>query len=253
MTDDRKRGLYTTLLILIVLAGVLPAVAAPGSAPAGGPAQVLQAYPYPSPDHVVYLPLVESAAFCPGAAQVLQNTGFEQGLAYWIWGGDPQASTFAAVAGAYSVWLGGYNYAVDTIRQDAIVPDYAETGAVYLSWLMYSNELPYEPRDRMEVLVYDAADNVLAEVSVDSGLARGAWYGLRLPIPNVASYRGQPLSVRIYGYTDGTLSTSWYVDEVWLRFGCGAVLAEEDGAEFTPLEGAPAPAEMDREKVVVGD
>ncbi|MHB1295540.1 MAG: hypothetical protein ACYC4R_11155 [Anaerolineae bacterium] len=242
MNHKRRRGLYTTLLVCIVLAGVLPTLAAPP----GGRGAALQA----TPEHAVYLPIAAKPAYCPGVVQVLQNTGFEQGLVYWALGGNPMTSTNAAVSGYYSVWLGGYNDAVDTIRQDAAVPSWAESGAVYLSWLMYSDELAYEPHDRMEVVIYDAGGNVVTETSIDSGMWRGAWYGLRLPIPNVASYRGQALSVRVYAFTDGSLVTSWYVDEVWLRFGCGMELAGAQGAEFTPVDGAQAPAKMGAEKVV---
>ena len=166
---------------------------------------------------------------CDGYTQALSNPSFEASVAPWSVTGLAQRSTSYAVDGVYSMRFGNYNNANDQVAQTVVVPTWAETAAVYFSWIMFSSDSTTTQYDALIVGVFDQRGILIASGSIWNTNSRGAWYASRLVISNIAAYRGESLVLAIGGFTDSTLSTRWYVDLVWLVFACGSVIADTDG------------------------
>ena len=177
---------------------------------------------------------------CSTRQQLLSNPSFEGGLAPWevLWG-TPLRTTLFARTGLSSVLFGGYNNALDVLVQSFTVPPWAETGAVYVSVLMFSSDSLYVNFDWLGVEVYAPTSTVpIAAGKVWNTAPRGLWTTWRLTIPNLAAYRGQALSLWLGGVTDFSLTTSWYVDDAELYVACGPLVAAPESPTVRPL--APA-------------
>lgn len=165
-----------------------------------------------------------SPSGCNRLYQGVVNPSFEEGFAGWDVYGFASLTRAAAVDGQYSVDLGGYNNSRDAVAQDVIVPDWAQTAALYASWYMLTTDPLVD--DALALSVFDSNSNVINRSWVWNDAPQGAWYYTRTGVPNVQNYRGQALRVLISGFTDSSYPTSWYVDQVWLVFGCGSSIAQ---------------------------
>lgn len=121
---------------------------------------------------------------------------------------------------------------------------WAENAAVYFAWRMHSNDSAYLAWDKFAIEVYDEYDNRIAFSEVFNNDPRqNAWYTARLPISSISNYKGQNISVWIGAATDGSLYTYWWVDKVWLSFGCGSqITALQDYEELVSAEEGVTPS-----------
>ncbi len=83
------------------------------------------------------------------------------------------------------------------------------------------------------VQVYDEHSLVVTDKRIYNTDTRGWWTAERLPISDIATYRGQQLRVSIWATGDEQLPTSFFVDKVWLVFGCGIPLSTGDNLTAT--------------------
>ncbi len=203
----------------------------------------------PSGEPASYLPIVMRAPTptpiptpCNTSVGVLTNGGFERGLEHWVSSGSPQITTAPGKEG-HSVRLGGRDSAEDVLLQGAAMPHWGESGALYLSVFMKSTDSTTDRRDSLSAIVFDDQSQPIASAVVANTSPRDDWLDLRIPIPNAVNYRTRPLMVFIGGSTDSAAPTTWYVDNVDLRFGCGATLAGAYSASPDALI-EPAPPEL---------
>jgi len=162
---------------------------------------------------------------CYGAAQVVLNPSFETG--WWPWmiqKGYPERTSAHAADGLYSVWFGGYNDAMDWLVQDMIAPQWADDAALYFCWRMISEDSPLQSYDYLTLWLWDEdVGEGLLYAEVNNTATRG--YGFsrcaQLAPEDVIAARGHTLRVVIGGYTNSTLPTEWFVDNVRLYFACG--------------------------------
>ncbi|MGH9277637.1 MAG: S8 family serine peptidase [Acidimicrobiales bacterium] len=151
----------------------------------------------------------------PPSGNALVNPGFESGTTGWTQsssGGYQLITTTRPRTGSYGVYLGGYNSAVESIRQTVTVPT---NGTLRYYWYMTSSESGATVYDRLYVRVYRASDGVLLSSSqrVTNASARNAWYQDSV---SLASYAGQSVWVSFYATTDSSLSTSFFIDDTSL-------------------------------------
>jgi hypothetical protein len=158
---------------------------------------------------------------------MVQNPSFEgaspepwalaNGAVYWV---------TCSADGLYCLQFGGANNESEVVAQEltAPVPEWAETGAVYFSWRMLSQDVTTYPYDKFSVQLWDKYQggytNVLAS-GVYNTDSRGVWYTERLAIPSAPALRGHPLLVALVAATDESYPTWWYIDNVRVVFACG--------------------------------
>lgn len=228
------RVLVAALAVLVALTVLVLPAAAPTS----------QAYPVParlympmafrnySSSAATPLPTVTATptpAPCAQSVQLLANPSFEEGGAFWVAvTGSPAIVSGIAVDGIRSVRLGGVNYAQDSIGQFVTVPTWAESAALYYSWLMFSDDSLTVWWDGLTVGVNDEFSAILASRTQWNTGLRGYWQPERVPVPNIAAYRGHRIHVVIVASTDAAYPTTFYVDKVWLVFACGPAVASLD-------------------------
>jgi hypothetical protein len=187
------------------------------------------------PLHRNYLPLVQThptptpttVPACNQAVQTLANPGFSGTLSPWQASGIPWLYCDVPAWGCVA-YLGGYNYANDWLVQSTVVPGWAETAAVYFDWIMYSEDSLTAAYDYMVVSVVAGPPGATVEIGQfvhDNRDDDGTWYISRMSWADVTSLRGQPISVRVYAFSDGSYVTDWFVDNVELWFGCGTAIA----------------------------
>jgi len=171
---------------------------------------------------MVFLPYVAGPPCSNPSTQVLADTSFEDSPSAWtVVLGDPTRSASYARTGAYSMLFGGHDGATDVISQTVTVPPWAETAVLSYSWRMYSNDSESYVSDFMSPTVVYGGVGLASQV-INNTSSRAAWYSARLPLNNIADYRGQTLRVTFVAITSGFYPTWWYVDDVELWFGCGA-------------------------------
>lgn len=150
-----------------------------------------------------------------GGGGALQNGGFENGVAPWVEsssGGYSIVSTSRPHAGSYSAYMGGYNYATESVTQSVTVPT---NGTLTFYWYMTSSEGSTTAYDYLRVKLLNSSNQVLATVKTHSNRdARSAWTQDSV---SLASYAGQTVKLQFEVTTDSSLSTTFYVDDVTLN------------------------------------
>lgn len=150
----------------------------------------------------------------PGGTERIVNGGFESGTSPWV---QSSANGYQLIdgtrphAGTRSVYLGGYNNANDQIYQTITVPS---NGTLTYWWYMTTQETSH-PWDYMRVRLYNTSGTLLTTLRTWSdGSGAGTW---RQDSLSLASYAGQTVRVHFSATTDGSLTTSFFVDDVSVR------------------------------------
>ena len=149
----------------------------------------------------------------PGT-NVLRNPGFEEGRTAWTEsssGGYALITTDRPRTGSYSTWMGGYNYATESIRQTVTVPS---NGTLTYWWRMETSESGSAVYDRLRVQLLSSSGTVLATLRTWSNASTEAvWSSDTI---SLAGYAGQSVQLRFLTTTDSSLATSFFVDDVAL-------------------------------------
>lgn len=150
-----------------------------------------------------------------GGGGSLQNGGFESGTAPWVEyssGGYTLVSTNRPHAGAYSAWMGGYNYATESVTQTVTVPT---NGTLRYYWYMTSSEGTTTAYDYLRVKILNTSNTVLATVATRSNRdSRNAWIQDTV---SLAGYAGQTVKIQFEVKTDSSVRTDFWVDDVTLN------------------------------------
>lgn len=163
---------------------------------------------------------------CNTKLQLLQNPGFETGWPPWkTMKGFVYRLELCAFHGAYGLGFGGANDEEELVLQRVLVPHWATKGAAYFSWKMLSNDSPVLRYDAFVLQIWDPlapeGENAIALSFVWNSDDEGNWHTTRLEIPHVHQLQGRALDVCLWGLTDFSLPTWWYIDDVQLVFACG--------------------------------
>jgi hypothetical protein len=153
-----------------------------------------------------------------GGGELVVNGGFEGSAAAWVLAGNAYRSTggYAHGGTGYSV-LGYYNSANGTEYQSVVIP---ATAAGTLSfWLNVtsSETTTTTVYDRLYLEVRSTAGVLLGTVATFSNLHKAAAGAYTLRSFSLAAWKGQTIRVQFRATTDGSLATSFRVDDVSLR------------------------------------
>lgn len=184
-----------------------------------------------------------SLAICLNGARVraashelLSNNNFESGATIWnayaLSGGDPLSAGITnlgnAHQGTWYAWLGDFNTshfnAIGAVKQTVYIPSYTSTATL----TFYLNVTSQETTSKTN---YDKLDAYLRTYPGDvQAVAFHEWgnldkdpngiktnYVLQAYTKDVSAYAGQTMTFQFYGITDGTLSTTFRVDDVSLK------------------------------------
>ncbi len=152
----------------------------------------------------------------PGGGNAILNPGFESGPGVswteYSSAGYNLVTTSRPRTGSYGVWEGGYNNAVEYIYQSVTVPT---NGTLRYWWRMETSETSATRYDWMEVRLYNNAGTYLTTLRTwDNRSAKNVWTQDTI---SLAAYAGQTVRVTFWTDTDGSLATSFFVDDVSLQ------------------------------------
>ncbi len=152
---------------------------------------------------------------CATSSQLLGNPGFETGSALpWTASAgvvDNSASP-SAHSGSWKAWLDGYGTShTDDLHQQVTIPA-AACSATLGFWLQITTaetttSIAY---DTLTVTVRDTAGTVLGTLATYSNLNRSGWTQRSF---DLTAYRGQTVRLQFHGVEDGSLQTSFLVDD----------------------------------------
>ena len=152
--------------------------------------------------------------------QILSNPGFETGTASpWVTGtGVIDSSTSeAAHSGSWKAWMDGYGSAhTDTLYQQVAISSTA-TSATLTFWLHVdtAETTTTSAYDTLKLQVRNSSGSVLATLATYSNLNAGT--GFQQKSFDLSSYKGQTIQVYLVGVEDGSLQTSFVVDDFALN------------------------------------
>jgi Subtilase family len=152
----------------------------------------------------------------PVHAQILLNPGFEAGAANWTATAGVIGSFGGARTGSSLASLNGYGvYHVDTLEQQVTIPSDA-TAATLSFWLkIATDEAPAYPYDNLRIELLDPSGTILATPATYSNLNQTSGV-YQLEQVDVLAYKGQTIRVRFHGTEDGSLATSFFIDDTAL-------------------------------------
>jgi murein DD-endopeptidase MepM/ murein hydrolase activator NlpD len=175
----------------------------------------------------VFLPstLNEGGNNCPGCGEMIRNSGFESGKTDWTEVGvdiiDNRSYPNLPItpyAGDWLAWLGGRNYASDTIYQNFNVPTGLKSAR--LRYVVYmSTAESGGVYDQLVVRLRTAGGDLIQNLdSVDNTFTpTQQWVAREVLVPALTSYQGQTMRISFEATTDGNLVSSFYLDNISLQ------------------------------------
>jgi hypothetical protein len=153
------------------------------------------------------------------ATQLLGNPGFESGAVTWTAssGVIDNSTGEAAHSGSWKAWMDGYGSAhTDTLMQQVAIPS-GKTSATLTFWLHIdtAETTTTTAYDTLKVQIRNSSGTVLATLATYSNLNANTGYAQKSFSLN--SYIGQTIQVYLVGTEDGTLQTSFVVDDFALN------------------------------------
>jgi hypothetical protein len=153
------------------------------------------------------------------ATQLLGNPGFESGAVTWTAssGVIDNSTGEAAHSGSWKAWMDGYGSAhTDTLMQQVAIPS-GKTSATLTFWLHVdtAETTTTTAYDTLKVQIRNSSGTVLATLATYSNLNANTGYAQKSFSLN--SYIGQTIQVYLVGTEDGTLQTSFVVDDFALN------------------------------------
>jgi hypothetical protein len=154
------------------------------------------------------------------AQQLLGNTGFETGTASpWVAasGVVTNSASEAAHGGTWKAWMDGYGAAhTDTLYQQVAIPSTITT-ATLTFWLHIdtAETTTTTAYDTLKLQIRNSSGTVLATLVTYSNL--NANTGFAQKTFDLSAYKGQTIQVYLVGVEDGTLQTSFVVDDFALN------------------------------------
>ena len=156
-----------------------------------------------------------------GSSQLLLNTGFESGGTSWTMTAGVACTNAGcagetAHAGTGFAWLDGYGSAhTDTVSQGVAIP--AGKASATLAFFLHIDTRETTTTtafDKLTVQVLNSGGTVLATLATYSNLNAAAGYVAKSL--DMTPYIGQTVTIKFTGTEDGSLATSFVLDDVTL-------------------------------------
>ncbi|HZY45197.1 MAG TPA: M23 family metallopeptidase [Anaerolineae bacterium] len=186
----------------------------------------------PSMTHTAYFPLIvreypKREPACVEGQNLLTNSGFEDGVgsAPWVQVRNSTADSIDAnwpYSGVYSVWLGGRNLADEEALQSFVVPYYTDGITLTFKRYLTTQETALNTvYDHFEVVLENTVGNEISPQLQFSNLStKNVWMAESAAFDGAQAWTGQRLRLSIKGMTDGSLPSSFFVDEVSVQTRC---------------------------------
>jgi len=153
------------------------------------------------------------------------NPGFESGAVNWSQGGYYSIITddsSLSRSGNWVAWLGGYDYATDSLYQDITIPASASQASINFWYYIYTSETTiYSAWDKLIVSIENPTTGVRLATLTKSNLD-AALNWRQSTTMDVSAYAGQTVRLKFYATTDFGDPTSFLIDDVSLTIGVSA-------------------------------
>jgi subtilase family serine protease len=154
-----------------------------------------------------------------GSSQLLGNTGFETGSAA-PWSASSgvidNSSSEPAHQGSWKAWMDGYGRShTDTVSQQVSIP--AGKSSATLQYYLHidtAETTSSTAYDKLTVQVLNSSGTVLGTLATFSNLNKVSGYAVHTA--DLSRYVGQTVTLRFRGVEDGSLQTSFVLDDVTL-------------------------------------
>lgn len=150
--------------------------------------------------------------------QLLGNPGFETGTAPWVasTGVVDNSNGEPAHSGSWKAWLNGYGTShTDTLKQTVTIPASATSATLSFYLHIDSAETTTSAAyDKLSVQLVNSSGTLLTTLATYSNLNKASGYAQRTF--DVTRYKGQSVTLRLTGAEDGSLQTSFVVDDASL-------------------------------------
>jgi len=183
--------------------------------------------------------------------QWLLNPSFESGGSPWsITHATPERPTLSNLHsshGSWSFYTGGRNNLYQRTIQTVTAPNNATSASLWFNKKMFSLDITTVAVDFLVVGVLDQNGSAINYAALSNTGNRGGWVTYKVPITNLAAHLGRQMDVVIAAETDASLTSWWYVDEVYLVFDCASTDARpaaDAPAGDTPMDRADAQARL---------
>ena len=158
---------------------------------------------------------------------MLSNGGFEDGpgSAPWV---QVKNSTSEIIdntqhySGLYSAWLGGRNTADEEVLQSFVIPYYTDAVTLTFKRLLTTQEVEPLVYDHFEFVLENQVGNEVSPQVTFNNLSanRNVWAAETAVFSGFQNWGNRRLRLSIKGMTDGTLPSSFFVDDVSLQARC---------------------------------
>ena len=151
----------------------------------------------------------------PTCWDLIENGGFEgTSLLPWQVTGAAMRAEHRVHSGNYSLWLGGYNNANDSIAQTVTIPTGVISATVQYWWLLETTESDH-PHDYLYVELRSPTGALLDTLQViDDGRSPGVWLAESF---DVSSWAGQTVKLVFRAETNADQFSSFFIDDVVLE------------------------------------
>ena len=151
-----------------------------------------------------------------GTSELITNGGFESGTSGWTQtsGVITSDSGEAAHAGSWKAWLDGYGSShTDYVRQSVTIPSTVSKATLGFYLHVDTAESGTKAYDTMSVQVITSTGKYITLATYSNVDAASGYTQHTI---DLGAYKGQTIQVNFYGVEDGTLQTSFVVDDVSL-------------------------------------
>jgi hypothetical protein len=152
-----------------------------------------------------------------GSAELIGNGGFESGATVWTQtsGAITSDSSEAAHAGSWKAWLDGYGSShTDYVRQSVTIPSTVSSATLSFYLHIDTAESGSTAYDTLKVQLITASGSYVTLATYSNANASS---GYVLRTIDLGAYKGQTVQVNFYGVEDGSLQTSFVIDDVSVR------------------------------------
>ena len=149
-----------------------------------------------------------------GSSQLLSNGSFEGGATAWTQtsGVITSDSSEPAHAGSWKAWLDGYGSShTDYVRQKVSIPSTVTSATLDFYLHIDSAEGTGTAYDTLQVQVITSTGKYITLATFSN---KDAASGYQHHAISLSGYKGQTVQVNFYGTEDGSLQTSFVVDDV---------------------------------------
>jgi hypothetical protein len=153
---------------------------------------------------------------CGSTTNILPNGGFENGNTTWVASAnviDGTMSGSAPRSGSWKAWLNGFGrVATDSAYQTITIPSGACSASLSFWMKITTAETEGSAFDKLAVSIRNGSDTVLSNLAAFSNMnASTGWVQKTF---DLSAFKGQTIRVHFNGTEDGSLQTSFFIDDV---------------------------------------